>query len=1094
MTLYISPRPWLRALLALVMVAVVLAAGRPAHAGGIVYVVPGGAGAKDGSSWANAKDLAAALSGANSGDELWVSKGTYKPTTGTDRNATFTLNRGVAVYGGFGGNETQRSQRNWQANVTTLTGDLNGDDGPNFANNGDNSYRVVTATSADNTTVLDGFTITGGNATDRQGGGMYSNGDTTLANLVFAGNFGGNGGGGMLILGSPTLTNVTFTGNKAGGSGGGLLNLGNVPTLTNVTFSNNTATSDGGGMFNNGSSPTLTGVTFTGNTALNGGGMANNTNTLTLINVVFSGNSATSVNQYTGFGGGMYSNGGTATLVSVVFSGNVAANGGGIANHGSSPTLTNVTLSGNNASSGGGMYNNTPDQYAGASSPVIRNSIFWGDVGGEIAGPGATVTNSDVQQASGVYVGAGNINADPLFVSPIAAPAPTATGNLRLQANSPAINKGDNSSIPTSVTTDPDGNARIIGAAVDMGAYEALCPADTPPTLVVNASVSGGLGNGEGWANAAPSLAFALARAGACSAVTQIWVAKGTYKPARPGGDRQAAFQLRSNLAVYGGFTAGQTLLSQRDPKTNVTTLSGDLNGDDGPNFANNGDNSYHVVTGSGTDNTAILDGFTISGGNANASYYPANVGGGMFNVGSTTLTNLTFSGNSALVYGGGIYSLGAATLNSVVLSGNSAAFGGGMYSTGNATLTNIMFSGNSSSFAGGGMVGVDSPKLTNVTFRGNSAGGNGAGLFLFTSSPTLTNVVFSGNYSSGYGGAMYSGSNCSPVLTNVTFNGNSAGQGGGAMYNDANSAAQLRNSLAWGDTGGEIVNASNSNTMVTYTDVQQAAGVYPGTGNINADPLFIAPITVAAPTTTGNLRLGPGSPAINAGDNDFVPADVTTDLDGNPRIIATGTKVDMGAYEVQDTVKPTLNPTFSPSQPVVGSPATASPNATDNYSGIASQSCDPVDTSSIGTRSLTCRATDNAGNTNSVQVSYTVGYRVSYVSPTVGPPSVNNIYPTGLAPWYTTAKWRMTNGSGAAITTGVVAAVRFTPMTCGAALPAYSDGYPMAGGYSTTNPRYDTLQAAWLFNWQLPTAKGCYALYARYANGQIVPFLYRTN
>src|SRR5262249_15352531 len=114
-------------------------------AGTIVYVDASASGTGDGSSWADAyPSLADALAGAASGTEIWVAKGTYKPTSGTDRNATFQLKNGVAVYGGFAGGETQRDGRDWQTNVATLSGDLNGDDGANFVNNGENSYHVVT--------------------------------------------------------------------------------------------------------------------------------------------------------------------------------------------------------------------------------------------------------------------------------------------------------------------------------------------------------------------------------------------------------------------------------------------------------------------------------------------------------------------------------------------------------------------------------------------------------------------------------------------------------------------------------------------------------------------------------------------------------------------------------------------------------------------------------------------------------------------------------------------------------------------------------------------------------------------------------------
>ena len=60
-----------------------------------------------------------------------------------------------------------------------------------------------------------------------------------------------------------------------------------------------------------------------------------------------------------------------------------------------------------------------------------------------------------------------------------------------------------------------------------------------------------------------------------------------------------------------------------RDWEETRTILSGDLNGDDGPDFANNGENSYHVFyhpAGTDLDSTAILDGFTVTGGNADGS------------------------------------------------------------------------------------------------------------------------------------------------------------------------------------------------------------------------------------------------------------------------------------------------------------------------------------------------------------------------------------------------------------------------------------------------------------------------------------------
>ncbi|MFN8473722.1 MAG: choice-of-anchor Q domain-containing protein [Anaerolineae bacterium] len=796
----------------------------PAGTGILRFVNGGVSTSGNGQSWGTAyQTLTEALTAAQSATvcvEIWVAQGTYKPTSGADRSATFQLKNNLAIYGGFTAGQSNLTDRNATpaTNNTVLSGDIG------TANDtSDNSYHVVTGSGTNNTAILDGFTVTGGNAN-------YGSSCP-----------GGCGGGMYNEVGSPTLTNVTFSGNRSGDYGGGMYNYSSSPTLTNVTFSGNSATAQyayGGGMANSLSSPTLTNVTFSGNSAsYSGGGMYNSSSSSpTLTNVTFSGNSATN-------------------------------NGGGMVNgNGSNPTLTNVTFSGNSSTYGGGMVN-------GGSSPTIRNSILWGDSasssGPEIYGGSATVAYSIVQGSGGsgtswwnnnlVTDGGNNLDQDPKFATPVTLPPPANTsGNLRLQANSPAINAGNNNvTSPSLPATDLDGNPRILGSVVDMGAYEFLCPPGTPATLYVNAAVAGGTGTGDSWANASPTLTFALQRALACSApplVTQIWVAQGTYKPAGPNGDRNATFALKNNLAIYGGFTSGQTSLTDRNanPATNNTVLSGDLNGDDRPNFANNAENSYHVVTSSGTASSAILDGFTVTGGNANGSFSAAD-GGGMLNDSSSspTLTNVSFSGNFAYELGGGMVNSG-----------------------GSPTLTNVTFSGNSTSLYGGGM----------------SNGGN--------STPILTNVTFSGNSASQGGGMFNDGS--SPILTNVTFSGNSADYGGG-MFNYNLSSATIRNSILWGDSapnGREIYNY-NGSASVSYSIVQ---GGYAGTGNLNKDPLFVTAVPSPAPSTGGDLRLGLTSPAINAGNNSVSnPSLPATDLDGNPRIVYG--IVDMGAYEAQVAV-----------------------------------------------------------------------------------------------------------------------------------------------------------------------------------------------
>ena len=272
------------------------------------------------------------------------------------------------------------------------------------------------------------------------------------------------------------------------------------------------------------------------------------------------------------------------------------------------------------------------------------------------------------------------------------------------------------------------------------------------------------------------------------------------------------------------------------------------------------GTGNFHVVqcvNAEGPD--TVLDGFTITGGNANGAS-PDNTGGGMYNdASSPTVTNCVFSGNTAVA-------------------------GGGMYNDGS------------------------SPTVTNCTFSGNTAtifGGNGGGMYNgFGSSPTVTGCTFSGNLAVGFGngGGMYNTGASSPTVTNCTFTGNVAG-GEGGMHNTGGSNPMVTNCILWNNGPEEIFGTAT----VAYSDVH---GGWPGIGNIDADPVFVDP-------DIGDLRLAPGSPCIDAGDNTAVPLDVVEDLDGNPRFEDavyypdTGNGdppiVDMGAYEADP---------FTPSPP----------------------------------------------------------------------------------------------------------------------------------------------------------------------------------
>jgi len=476
----------------------------------------------------------------------------------------------------------------------------------------------------------------------------------------------------------------------------------------------------------------------------------------------------------------------------------------------------------------------------------------------------------------------------------------------------------------------------------------AMAGTTTGQTIYVDADAPL-LGDGTNWATAHKYLQDALADADSNPDVNQIWVAQGTYTPesssADPdgSGDRTATFQLINGVALYGGFPIGGGDWESRDPNTYETILSGDLAGDDGPDFANIWENSYHVTTGSETDETAVLDGFTITAGNANGPY-PHNGGGGMFNGrgSSPALANCTFSENRAFV-GGGIYNYwNSPTLTNCTFSSNTARYsGGGMYNHwySSPTLTNCIFSGNSADYYwGGGMWNCGArPRVTNCTFSRNSAEGGG-GIYNYESRPILTNCTFSSN-SAGYwgGGGMFNDWDSSPTLTNCTFSSNSAERYGGGMYNYGCIFRRptLTNCIVWGNTapgGSQIYNKYTPQVAVTYSDIQ---GGWSGAGNIKVDPCFVQQSywddngTDENPDddfwVEGDYHLLPTSPCIDAGDNTAVPADtadldgdgdtderVPFDLDGNPRFVdfpppgGTGVAdppdyneiVDMGAYE----------------------------------------------------------------------------------------------------------------------------------------------------------------------------------------------------
>jgi len=219
----------------------------------------------------------------------------------------------------------------------------------------------------------------------------------------------------------------------------------------------------------------------------------------------------------------------------------------------------------------------------------------------------------------------------------------------------------------------------------------------------------------------------------------EIWVQQGTYTPTSDT-DRTAWFQLEDGVGVYGGFDGTEILQDQRDPGSNVTILSGDIG-----TTGDSSDNSYHVVYGGNLDSTAVLDGFTISGGNDNVM---SSGGGGMRLMNSSpTLTSLVFSGNYSN-QGGGLYLNGSTpVLDRNIISRNAASTAGGVHlQSSNALLSGNTISANLAQYGGGLYIFGSTSKLVGNLVLANIATSQCRGLCLNVTQDTLTNNVVADN------------------------------------------------------------------------------------------------------------------------------------------------------------------------------------------------------------------------------------------------------------------------------------------------------------------------------------------------------------
>jgi hypothetical protein len=254
----------------------------------------------------------------------------------------------------------------------------------------------------------------------------------------------------------------------------------------------------------------------------------------------------------------------------------------------------------------------------------------------------------------------------------------------------------------------------------------------------------------------------------------------------------------------------------------------------------------------SGESGNAVLSGFTITNG------YYWSFGGGIYCYRSSpTITDCILRANTADSQGGGICCHSASP-----------------------TITDCTISDNSGGTLGGGIrCSLGSPTIENCTIAGNWAKAGG-GFHCNVASPSITKCIFQDNLADN-GGAFYFFDYCHPTVSNCVVTRNTANNDGGGVYCDYDSAPTISNCILWVNSPNEITAEIGSNPVVLYSDIQ---GGFIGTGNIDADPLFVG---------GSDYHLAAESPCINKGTSEGAP---DHDIDGDPRPLGAG--YDIGADE----------------------------------------------------------------------------------------------------------------------------------------------------------------------------------------------------
>jgi alkaline phosphatase len=730
----------------------------------------------------------------------------------------------------------------------------------------------------DASSVLTGFTITGGYAPGigiaRDGGGIFCYGSSpTIRKCVITQNYAGDDGGGIFCdsESNPEISDCNISNNEAADKGGGMYCRDSNPTIKDCNVGSNDA-GIGGGIYCTASEPQIEGCFITdnqtsGGTEADGGGIYCLSSDAQISNCVISDNISDDD------AGGIHCEDANDTnIINCTLSGNQADDkGGGIYSRNSQPKVSDCTFEGNIAGTDGGGI------YCRDKSPTINKCIFSdnsaGDDGGGIQtlGCGPTITNSMFYGNEATDKGGGMYLRDD----------DAALINCTITENTAVYGGGIYNRDADTVIT----NCILWGDTASSGGDEIYNYSSSP--VVSYSDVDGGW-SGTGNINSNP-----------------IFV--------NPSSDD---YHLSSNSPCLdvgdptGNYTGEEDFEGDERVKDIVGkgdgTVDVDMGADEAGNVHNINQDNWHFGIQQAINCVYDYDVIEIDPGTYYENIYPYYYGN--FTLRSTDpndwsvveATVIDGSNSGAVVtfnYGGTC----APVLDGLTIANGNSTYGGGIYISVsspyscNATIRNCIIRDNYAGQAGAGMYNnYGNPTLSRCIFRDNESYNDGAGLYNYHGNVTVTNCMFVKNDAGYNGGAIDNYDNM--TITNCTFSGNSASSYGGAICHVYGNYMTLTNSILWGDTLNgqpDEIESYYGYLYVTYCDVE---GGWSGTGNINADPLFVDP-------NNYDYHIEPDSPCIDVGDS---TGNYTgeVDIDGEERvidIIGRGNgivDVDMGADE----------------------------------------------------------------------------------------------------------------------------------------------------------------------------------------------------